>query len=146
MAENIQRITIDTGVKSYEVADLDGNVLGVIRFNPTNTDIVVRLNKLNDRLQSEDFEKEIAESEAVGALAKMNQRVRDALDEAIGSPVSDVFFSTTAPISRTKNGNRVQYTLRVLQTITDIIGVEMNEFGRAEIEQVESAAAKYEGR
>ena len=90
MAENIQRITIDTGVKSYEVADLDGNVLGVIRFNPTNTDIVVRLNNLNDRLQSEDFEKEIAESEAVGSLAKMNQRVRDALDEAIGSPVSDV--------------------------------------------------------
>lgn len=42
----MERISIDNGLKSFEIADNEGNVRGVISFNPSDFGFIERAKKV----------------------------------------------------------------------------------------------------
>ena len=58
-----EKITFNTGAKSYEIVDQDGNELGVFRFVPTDVGILNRYKEtaaffasVGDKIKGEDLE------------------------------------------------------------------------------------------
>ena len=65
-----EKITFNTGAKSYEIVDQDGNDLGVFRFVPTDAGILTRYKEtaafftsVGDKMKGEDLEEILPELE-----------------------------------------------------------------------------------
>ena len=59
----MEKIIVQTGAKTYQIADQDGNDLGVFRFIPSDAGILKRYKEaaafftgINERIKNKDFE------------------------------------------------------------------------------------------
>ena len=135
-------INVPTGLKKYDIADLDGNVLGSFYFNPADVDIVSRYDKA-----MESFEKKIEEVQSVNIESlsekyeKMKSIAYEMIDDIFNSNVAEKFFSIMSPFSLMEDGRRF------LEVVVQAIGkVIENENGqrvkKAEI-KISKVTAKY---
>lgn len=92
-------INIDTGRKEISVIR-DGENAGRIFFSPADPAIIARLTDMRKALEEIDFTKfdaaiQAEDSEAFSEeLKQLDRRIRDQLDYAFGSPVSDTVFGS----------------------------------------------------
>ena len=92
-------INIDTGRKEVAIIR-DGENVGSIFFSPTDPAIVARLTDMQKDLASIDFSNfdaaiQAEDSDAFAEeLKQLDRRIRDQLDYAFGSPVSDTVFGS----------------------------------------------------
>lgn len=92
-------INIDTGRKEIAIIR-DGENVGSIFFSPADPAIVARLTDMQKDLASIDFSNfdaaiQAEDSEAFSEeLKQLDRRIRDQLDYAFGSPVSDTVFGS----------------------------------------------------
>ena len=143
MAETV-KITLDTGVIDFDIADHKGNPMGVVCFNPTNTDIVVRINSMMDEINSQGFRQEREGESDAAYIQRLNDSLRSMLDVAVGSSVSAVFFSTVAPLALTNNND--YYFERVLEVISGILEKYTDMRVKKKMQKLEKARAKYNNR
>lgn len=82
------QLKIDFGLRSYELADPEGNVLGTLRFNPSDPGLAARW---------QDFaaavEKVTAQPpDTPAAMRALDADLKQALDAVFAAPVSAVLF------------------------------------------------------
>lgn len=75
----MEKVVVQTGAKTYQIADQDGNDLGVFRFIPSDAGILKRYKEaaaffagINDRIKGKDFEEILPELEKEAGEALTN--------------------------------------------------------------------------
>ncbi len=141
MAENIQRITIDTGAKNYELLDKDGQRLGVFKFHPSDTRIISRYEKVVEFFESTEFQNSVSEEEAAQQIVEIDKKICEQFDFLLCYPVSKGLFEGCGPLSLTDDGD--YYFEKVLEVIVNIVEAATSQRVKKKLEKVNKATAKY---
>ena len=86
----MERISINNGLKSFEIADNEGNVRGIISFNPSDFGFIERAKKVQQDIIK--YADTIPEDASEDTLVKIDKVVRKKIDELFNSKVSDIIF------------------------------------------------------
>ena len=108
-----EQITLDLGVKTYEIKDPDGNVTGVVRFNPSDPGFAGRWQQAMGKI--EEYKQKIEELRAAGtpeidlwpAVMEASDAIKKSFDYAFGAPVSEAFFGGASAFAMTQSGRLV---------------------------------------
>ena len=118
-------INVSTGLKTYDIADMDGKILSSFSFNPADVDIVERYDKAMAEFESKIGNIQSLEAESVGEkYKKMKELAYDMVDGIFNADVASKFFSIMSPFTLMEDGRSF---LEV--TITAIGKVIENEVG-----------------
>ena len=81
----MERISINNGLKSFEIADNEGNVRGIISFNPSDFGFIERAKKVQQDIIK--YADTIPEDASEDTLVKIDKVVRKMIDELFNSKV-----------------------------------------------------------
>lgn len=98
----MERIIINSGLKSYEIADEEGNVKGVISFNPTDLSIYTKAEKLVKYIDTALYR--IAKITAENAnnsdiLTEIDEHIKNSINDIFGNNASDIVFGNQHSLS-----------------------------------------------
>lgn len=134
-----EKITFNTGAKSYEIVDQDGNDLGVFRFVPTDAGILTRYKEtaaffasVGDKMKGEDLEE---------ILPELEKEAGEKIDFLFGAPVSENFFKITHPFTILEDGQT--FAEQIIAVIGGIIEKELAEREKKQQERIDKYTAKY---
>ena len=134
-----EKITFNTGAKTYEIVDQDGNDLGVFRFIPSDAGILKRYKEaaaffsgINDRIKNKDFEK---------ILPELEKEAGEKIDLLFGAPVSESFFKITSPFTILDSGET--FAEQIITVIGGIIEKELSEREKKQQARIDEYVAKY---
>lgn len=116
----MERIKINDGSKSYEIVNQDDQVLGVFRFNPSDSNLIEKYNDVVESLRTYALESDSGEEQAVKEASGL---IRDKLDALFGEDTSKTFFSIAGPLTPLSNGQF--YIENILEAIGAVIETEM---------------------
>ena len=134
-----EKITFNTGAKSYEIVDQDGNELGVFRFIPSDAGILKRYKEaaaffsgINDRIKNKDFEE---------ILPELEKEAGEKIDLLFGASVSESFFKITSPFTIIGSGET--FAEQIITVIGGIIEKELSEREKKQQARIDEYVAKY---
>ena len=134
-----EKITFNTGAKSYEIVDQDGNELGVFRFIPSDAGILKRYKEaaaffsgINDRIKNKDFEE---------ILPDLEKEAGEKIDLLFGASVSESFFKITSPFTIIDSGET--FAEQIITVIGGIIEKELSEREKKQQARIDEYVAKY---
>lgn len=134
-----EKITFNTGAKSYEIVDQDGNELGVFRFIPSDAGILKRYKEaaaffsgINDRIKNKDFEE---------ILPELEKEAGEKIDLLFGASVSESFFKITSPFTIIDSGET--FAEQIITVIGGIIEKELSEREKKQQARIDEYVAKY---
>lgn len=144
-----EQITLDLGVKTYEIKDPDGNVTGVVQFNPSDPGFAGRWQQAEEKIES--YRQKIDQLVAAGTpeidqwpvLMEASDAIKQAFDYAFGAPVSEVFFGGASAFAMTESGHMV--IENVLEGVYPIIGRALKTAGAKMQQRMVSHTAPYQG-
>lgn len=93
----MERLVLDNGLKSFEIADNDGNVRGVITFNPSDFGFVDRSKKLMNEIN--EYVDTLPDDMNEDMLIEIDKIVKEKINVLFGSDVSTVIFGNTNCLS-----------------------------------------------
>ena len=132
----MEKVVVQTGAKTYQIADQDGNDLGVFRFIPSDAGILKRYKEaaaffagINDRIKGKDFEE---------ILPELEKEAGEKIDLLFGAPVAEKFFS---PFTVLESGET--FAEQIITVIGGIIEKELEAREKAQQERVRKYIAKY---
>ena len=135
----MEKVVIQTGAKTYQIADQDGNDLGVFRFIPSDAGILKRYKEaaaffaeINDRIKGKDCEE---------ILPELEKEAGEKIDLLFGAPVSEKFFKITSPFTVLESGET--FAEQIVTVIGGIIEKELEAREKAQQERVRKYTAKY---
>ena len=114
-------IVIRDGLKTYDIVNQDGKILGQFSFNPSDANILDRHAEVIDALEkieaeiSNEKEKSLEES-----YRDAHKLVCEKLDYLLGANVSEKFFSIMGPFSPLDNGQLF------IENVIDAIGMAIS--------------------
>lgn len=133
-------LSIDRGLKSYDVKDADGALLGTVRLNLADPGLAGRWGEAERALQA--LMAQGAPRDAA-ALAQMDQAIKAQIDYAFAAPVSAVFFGGLSSLALCADGRLV------LETVTDallpLVQQAQQAAARASASRMEKYTAAYQG-
>lgn len=98
----MEKVIIQTGAKTYQIADQDGKIWAVFRFIPSDAGILKRYKEaaafftgINDKIKDKDFEE---------ILPDLEKEAGEKIDLLFGAPVSESFFKITSPFTILDSG------------------------------------------
>lgn len=98
-------INVSTGLKTYDIADMDGNILCSFSFNPADVDIVERYDKAMAEFESKIKDIKNSETESfVDQSKKMKKLAYDMVDEIFNADIASKFFSIMSPLTPMEDG------------------------------------------
>ena len=126
-------LNIDRGLKSYDVKDADGTLIGTIRFNPSGM---------------EEARAKIAEITAAPVtgpedLVEWDRQVRHWFDYIFGTPVSDAFFAGVSSLAFCEDGSLVAEA--VLDAVTPMLTQAVEAAAKASAARIARHADAYQG-
>ena len=105
MAE-VMKMKVETGAVTVEVEDERGKVIGSFDFNPADSNILKRYDKVVDFFNTQIAERENAtDEEKLEALNALAADIEGQFDFLLGYKVSDGLFGACGPLTVTKNGD-----------------------------------------
>ena len=135
----MEKVVVQTGAKTYQIADQDGNDLGVFRFIPSDAGILKRYKEaaaffagINDRIKGKDFEE---------ILPELEKEAGEKIDLLFGAPVSEKFFKITSPFTVLESVET--FAEQIITVIGGIIEKELEAREKAQQERVRKYIAKY---
>ena len=135
----MEKVIVQTGAKTYQVADQDGNDLGVFRFIPSDAGILKRYKEaaafftgINDKIKDKDFEE---------ILPDLEKEAGEKIDLLFGAPVSEKFFKITSPFTVLESGET--FAEQIITVIGGIIEKELEAREKAQQERVRKYITKY---
>ena len=98
-------IKLNNGIKTYSIEDQDGNILGSVSFNPSDTQVIERYNKAvaEYNLLPEELQR-LKTASSVEKMEFLNKKAADLIDRVFGANISQTFFSIMGPFSPLDNG------------------------------------------
>ena len=142
-------VVIDLGYQSYEIKSPDGEVVGVIRINPSDPGLAGRWQKAEDVMERcrAQIEAELAagksEIEIWPKALEASDEIKTAIDYVFGSKVSDIFFGGNSAFAITMSGKTVLEN--VLEALTPIVQSAIKTAAKKAQERMEAHTAPYQG-
>lgn len=134
----MEKVVVQTGAKTYQITDQDGNDLGVFRFIPSDAGILKRYKEaaafftgINDKIKDKDFEE---------ILPDLEKEAGEKIDLLFGAPVSESFFKITSPFTVLESGET--FAEQIITVIGGIIEKELEAREKAQQERVRKYIAK----
>lgn len=138
----MEKVAIQTGAKSYQITDQDGNNLGVFQFIPTDVGILKRYKEattffasVGERIKGQDLEK---------LLPDLEKEAGEKIDVLFGAPVSESFFKITSPFTVLEDGQT--FAEQIITVIGGIIEKEVSEREKKQQARIAKYTAKYTKR
>ena len=98
-------INVSTGLKTYDIADMSGNILCSFSFNPADVDIVERYDKAMTEFESRIKDIKNSETESfVDQSKKLKKLAYDMVDEIFNADIASKFFSIMSPLTPMEDG------------------------------------------
>lgn len=144
-----EQIVLDLGVKTYEIKDPDGNVTGVVRFNPSDPGFAGRWQQAEAKIEA--YNRKITEMNAAGTpeidqwpmLMEASDAIKQAFDYAFGAPVSQAFFGGASAFAMTQSGRLV--IENVLDGVYPIIEKALKSAAKKAQQRMAGHTAPYQG-
>lgn len=132
-------LNIDRGLKSYDVKDADGTLIGTIRFNPSDIGLAGRMEEARAKIA------EITAAPMTGPedLVEWDRQVRHWFDYIFGTPVSDVFFAGVSSLAFCEDGSLVAEA--VLDAVTPMLTQAVEAAAKASAARIARHADAYQG-
>ena len=134
-----ERISLNTGVKTYEIYDQENNFLGTFRFVPTDTDITKKYKEVKEYLAS--VTENMTEEDSIEMLNEVNAKIREKMDYLFNAPVSESFFRHAAPLTLLDTGE--SFVAHILDVLGQIIKKEVSEREEKQKKIIEKYTGKY---
>ena len=90
-------LKIDRGIKSYEVKDIDGTLLGTLYVNPADIGIAARLEEARRAIQQ--LADGLAADAGVDQIIEADKLIREQINYIFGSDASSVFFKGVSALA-----------------------------------------------
>ncbi len=134
-------IVINDGVKTYEIKNQKGELLGEFSFNPSDSNLIERYTEGVKRLQEK--EKELVNNSAKTAeeIIAEDDFVKETIDEIFNANISEQFFSIMG-VRSVINGKF--YFEFVLETMGRIIKEESRKQRKAMQKRIDKYAKRYQ--
>lgn len=135
-------INVSTGLKTYDIADMDGKILSSFSFNPADVDIVERYDKAMAEFESKIINIQNLETESVSEKwKKMKELACDMIDEIFNADIASNFFSIMSPFTPTEDG--IFFLEVVLTEIGKVIEKEVGARVKKADLRISKHTAKY---
>lgn len=132
-------LIIDLGLRTFDVEDADGNIIGTIRMNPSDIGFIGRWQAFQDRA-----EKLADEPPATPwAMAQADQELKDLLDKVFAAPCSDVLFQGLSCFALCEDGRFV--LTNVVEALMPEIKDAIIKAQKASEERMAKHTSVYEG-
>ena len=98
-------LKIDRGVKSYDVKDADGTLLGTVRLNLADAGMMGRFEEA--RRQIDNMIQDAGTDATPDTLIAVDKAIKEQLDYAFGASVSPIFFGGLSSMALCEDGELV---------------------------------------
>ena len=132
-------LKIDRGLKSYEVKDIDGTLLGTLYVNPADIGIAARLEDARRAIQQ--LADGLAADAGVDQIIEADKLIREQINYIFGSDASSVFFKGVSALALLPDGTMVFE--KVLQAAVPIIEDAVGKAVKASQKRVQKHAGAY---
>lgn len=132
-------LKIDRGLKSYEVKDIDGTLLGTLYVNPADIGIAARLEDARRAIQQ--LADGLAADAGVDQIIEADKLIREQINYIFGSDASSVFFKGVSALALLPDGTMVFE--KVLQAAVPIIEDAVGKAIKASQMRVQKHAGAY---
>lgn len=143
------QLSIDTGLKTYEILDTEGNLTGTVRFNPADPGFAPRWQQALEKIR--EYRRKIDALAASGApepdqwplLLEASDAIKQAFDYAFAAPVSQAFFGGNSAFALTDSGRTVLEN--VLEGVGPVIGEALQQAADKAKARMDHHTAPYDG-
>ena len=132
-------LKIDRGLKSYEVKDIDGTLLGTLYVNPADIGIAARLEDARRAIQQ--LADGLAADAGVDQIIEADKLIREQINYIFGSDASSVFFKGVSALALLPDGTMVFE--KALQASVPIIEDAVGKAVKASQKRVQKHAGAY---
>lgn len=132
-------IKVDTGATNVRIRDFDGEILGVVKINPTDVDIVERYTTVVDKFNNLDFGKDEKVSDE--QMLKLSDMIKEQFDYLFNYSVSKVFFSKCSPLTIISDGDF--YFENVFNNLAPVIEDIVNVRVQKKMKKIKKYTDKY---
>lgn len=132
------KIIINDGLKTYDIENQDGKLLGQFSFNPSDTNIIHRYNDVVKSL--EEFAKQIdkkEEAEIEDVLNEVEPLIFEKIDFLLNANISEKFFSIMGPFSPLESGKYY------IESVIDAIGQAIQQETGKRVEKMNGKIKKH---
>lgn len=145
MAEKLI-LKVDDGSRLVEIHNVDDEVVGEFRFNPTDFDIMKRFDVVINELEAVEIpdipDTEDEESrELIRVIDELSEKVKKSFDYLLNYKTSDEIFAKCNPFTITSKGN--MYCEDVIEGIANLIKQTMDKNFNKRSAKIKKATAKY---
>ena len=125
----------NTGVIKFEFRDEDGEVFSSFKMNPTDVNLLKRMEEVADYFENRKFE--VPEDVSGEELAAFNKEIEDKINYLLGYDAAKDIFSEITATTVSPDGDIFAFV--VLESIADNLKPEMEKRKQS----MANAAAKY---
>jgi hypothetical protein len=138
-----KEVIVDSGLCTYDIKDKEGRLLGQFTFNPSDTDIVKRHEKVVSAFEKMEIPDMNGENLAKG-LEKIDSFIYEQINYLLDSKeVAESFFSIMGPLSPLASGQF--FVESVLDAIGQAIQMETGERVKKISGKIRKHTSKYHG-
>ena len=132
-------LKIDRGLKTYEVEDIDGTPLGVIKINPADLGIVGRFAQTRDAIAA--MAEKVSDKADPELLNEIDADIKAEVNKIFGSDVASIFFGVISALALCDDGSMVFE--KILEAIAPIIEDAVGDAMKASRKRMEKYTAAY---
>ena len=138
-----KEVIVDSGLCTYDIKDKEGRLLGQFTFNPSDTDIVKRHEKVVSAFEKMEIPDMNGNNLAKG-LEKIDSFIYEQINYLLDSKeVAESFFSIMGPLSPLASGQF--FVESVLDAIGQAIQMETGERVKKISGKIRKHTSKYHG-
>lgn len=139
------KITIKTGVKTYDLVNEKDELLGQISFNPSDVNITQRYKKVVEDLEQMDIEEKKGDEteDLIESIRKIDEIVYEKINYLTNADIAETLFSIMGPFSPMPTGQYfVEYVMEVIgNIITQETGARVKKMNK----RIQKHTKKYHG-
>lgn len=139
------KITINTGIKTYDLVNEKNELLGQISFNPSDVNITQRYKKVVEELEKMDIEdnKGSETEDLIESIRKVDEVVYEKINYLTNADIAATLFSIMGPFSPMPTGQYfVEYIMEVIgNIITQETGARVKKMNK----RIQKRTKKYHG-
>ncbi len=131
---------VDDGLQKFEFKNKNGEVFAEMFFNPSDTSVIERYEKVVDVLNALEL-KHSTREEIQDSLVVLSNTFKEQFDYLLNRDNSDSLFRTYSPITIFANGD--YFAEVILENLTKVIEKEYNIRLKKKIKKMEKYTKKY---
>ena len=139
------KITINTGVKTYDLVNEKDELLGQISFNPSDVNIAQRYKKVVEELEKMEVASNKGDKtdDLIKSIRKTDEIIYEKINYLTNANIAETLFSIMGPFSPMPTGQYfVEYIMEVIgNIITQETGARVKKMNK----RIQKHTSKYPG-